>query len=320
MNIPLNTLSLKYFVLAGVLFLSGCTKSFYIKPVSPPNNVYISAATAEVRDFGLMDARAGEAKNLNAGTLSVELPDMGDELVYLGENLAKVLNAQGIKASYDKMGNADLKLKVLNYRIRNLRTSGFSAYHTFTTFSADLIGNGAPQRITAYFKNSKVPVWAFREVERPCYQIPLEVVVKEIAAKLNAHVFKRTASNETVEKLVKSITPGTADAASEQYLKVLELGYTNNPAAIEPLVRLTNHEETIMREAAISALGILGAKAQFPLLKALYETKDNIDKSMALKSIGDLDTPEAREFIRQVKMSETYQDDETIKEVADLYP
>jgi hypothetical protein len=320
MAIRLNTISIKFIFLTFVLFLSGCTKSFNIKPVSPPNNVYSSALTTEMSSFGLMDARTGEAKPLNAGTLSVELPDMGDEIDYLGENLARVLNAQGIKVAYDKAGSSDIKLKVLNYRIRNLRTSGFSPYHTFTTFSADLIGNGAPQRITAYFKNSKVPVWAFREVERPCYQIPIEVVVKEIAAKLNVHIFKRTASNETVERLVNSITPGPADAASEQYLKVLELGYTNNPAAIEPLVRLTAHEETIMREAAISALGILGAKNQFALLKNIYETKENIDKSMALKSIGDLDTPESREFIRQVKMTETYSDDETIREVADLYP
>lgn len=320
MIIQMNTLSLKLTVLAFALLISGCTKSFNVKPVSPPNNGYTSSTTTETSSFGLTDARTGEAKSLNAGTLTVELPNMGDEMNYLGDNLARVLSAQGIQASYDKAGSSDLKLKVLNYRIRNLRTSGFSPYHTFTTFSADLIGNGAPQHITAYFKNSKVPVWSFDEVERPCYQIPLEVVIKEIAAKLNTRVFKRTASNETVEKIVKSITPGPADAASEQYLKVLELGYTNNPAAIEPLVRLTSHDETIMREAAISALGILGAKEQFPLLKNIYETKDNIDKSMALKSIGDLDTPEARDFIRQVKMSEGYKDDNTIKEVADLYP
>ncbi len=75
-----------------------------------------------------------------------------------------------------------------------------------------------------------------------------------------------------------------------------------------------------MREAAISALGILGAKEQFDLLKNIYEKKEKIDKTMALKSIGDLDMPEAREFIHKVKMSEEYTDDETIREVADLYP
>ncbi len=316
---PVIIMKLIFFAL--FLMLAGCTKSFNITPISLPNNVYPLAEEQEVMSLGLVDVRSDSAKPLNIGTLSVELPGMGAELDFFGENLARVLKAEGIEVDYTKSQQSDIKLKVMNYRIRNLRTSGFSPYHTFTTFSAELITNdGSSRRITAYFKNSKVPVWAFREVERPYYQIPIEVVIKEIAAKLNAYVFKRVATDETVERLIASITPGPADAASEQYLKVLELGYTNNPSAIAALVRLTNHEETIMREAAISALGILGAKEQFPLLKSIYETKEKIDKSMALKSIGDLDMPEAREFIRQVKMSEDYEDDETIREVADLYP
>ncbi len=315
-----NNAIMKLIFLALLLLLTGCTKSFNINPVSPPLNVYSSELKTEVNSFSLIDARNDEAKPLNIGTLSVVLPSMGDEIDYLGENLVSVLRAEGVNIVYEKGKKSDIALKVLTYRIRNLRTSGFSPYHTFTTFSADLISDGSPRRITAYFKNSKVPVWAFREVERPCYQIPIEVMVKEIAAKLNVHVFKRVASNETVEKLIASINPGPTDAASEQYLKVLELGYTNNPTAIEPLVRLTDHKETIMRAAAISALGILAAENQFPLLKNIYDTKEKIDKSMALKSIGDLDIPEAREFIRQVKMSEVYSHDVTIREVADLYP
>ncbi|MGE3539152.1 MAG: HEAT repeat domain-containing protein, partial [Candidatus Tectimicrobiota bacterium] len=225
---------------------------------------------------------------------------------------------RGDQGTYAKAGPADLTLQVLTYRMRNLRTSGFSPYHTFTTFSADLITGESPQRITAYFKNSKVPVWAFREVERPCYQIPLEVIVKEIAAKLNARVFGRVATTEVVHKIAASITSGPADAASEEYLKVLELGYTNNPEAVALLVSLTNRKETLMRAAAVSALGMLGAKDQLPLLKQIYETNDHLVKAMALKSIGDLDTPEANAFVRSVKQSEDYADD-TIREVADLY-
>jgi hypothetical protein len=83
-------------------------------------------------------------------------------------------------------------------------------------------------------------------------------------------------------------------------------------------VRLTNREEVLIRASTISALGILGAKDQLPLLKKIYETSDKLVKSMALKSIGDLDTPEAHEFLRSVKQSKDYADD-TIREVVDLY-
>ncbi len=315
-----DTTLIKWLLIICVMLLSGCTKSFDIRPVSVPYNVFPSSDNMETQYLALHDARTEADKPLNIGTLTVELRHMGNELDYLGENISRVLKAEGINVLYNNAPQANIKLSVLKFRIRNLRTSGFSPYHTFTTFSADLIHNGETKRITSYFKNSKTPVWTFREVERPCYQVPVEVVVKEIAAKLNRYIFKRVTPSEQVKKLAASINLEIADAASEQYLKVLELGYTNNPVAIELLLPLTKHRETIMREAAISALGMLGANEQFELLKKIYDTKEKIDKTMALKSIGDLDTPEARAFLDQVKMSEAYKEDETIREVADLYP
>jgi hypothetical protein len=304
----------------SLMTAAGCTKTFTIRPVPPAENVYAAATQKEPGVIAVHDARNG--KPLNSGTLNVELEGMSSELSYLRENLAKVLQAEGIKVAFTDSESADVRLEVLTYRIRNLRTSGFSPYHTFTTFSADLsAGGGPPRRITAYFKNSKVPVWAFSEVERPCYQIPTEVVVKEIAAKLNTHVFGRVTPADKVQQLVAAIPSAESDAASEQYLKVLELGYTNNPAAVEPAVKLTGREETLMRAAAISALGMLNARDQLPLLEQIYSSSDDEDlaKAMALKSIGDIDAPEARNFMRSVKQSDDYEN-EFIREVADLYP
>jgi HEAT repeat protein len=303
----------------ATLFAAGCTKTFTIKPVAPPQNRYAAAVKAEPSALTIDDSRGGTP--LNAGTLRVELEGMGDEISYLADNLVRVLNAAGINVTRAASGEGDIRLKVFTYRIRNLRTSGFSPYHTFTTFSAELSAGGPPRRITAYFKNSKTPVWAFGEVERPCYQIPVEVMVKEIAAKINAQVFGRVTPTETVNKLVAAIPTTPADAASEEYLKVLELGYTNNRAAVEPLVQLTKREETLMRAAAISGLGMLGATDQLPLLEKIYAASDpeKLDKAMALKSIGDLDTPEAREFLSRVKQSKDY-DNPFLREVVDLYP
>jgi hypothetical protein len=302
------------------LLAVGCTKTFVIRPVPPPGEPYPAATGTEPHSLGISDARGDAGKSFSKGTIRVDFEGMDDQIAYLADNVVAVLNAEGIKVVQDKSGNADVKLKVLTYRMRNLRSNGFSPYHTFTTFSAELAGD-PPRRITAYFKNSKTPVWAFREIERPCYQIALEVVVKEIAAKLNARVYGRVASTATVERIAASIPSGDSDSASEQYLKVLELGYTNNPAAIPILVRLTNRGETLMRASAISALGILGATDQLPLLKTLYANgADELTKSMALKSIGDLDTPEAHDFLNGVKQSKDYQKEDTIREVVDLYP
>lgn len=321
-SLSLRTNSLNQLILLVVflIVLPGCTKNFVMRPVQTPITVYPAATAAEPSSFAIKDLRGSDSKPFSVGTLNVEFTGMNNELAYFGENLERVLAAEGVKVSYSAQGDADLKMNVRKYRLRNHRSSGFSAYYTFATFSADVAAGDKAYRVAAYFKMGKVPVWAFREVERPCYQIPMESMVKEVAAKLNSHTFGRVVPTEAVNKLVANIDSfkGGADESSEEYLKVLELGYSNNPAAIPPLVRLTSHNQPIMRAAALSALGMLGAKEQFPLFKKMYETEDNVVKSMALKAIGDLDTPEAKAYLQGVKQSKDYKDD-IIQEIVDLY-
>ena len=103
------------------------------------------------------------------------------------------------------------------------------------------------------------------------------------------------------------------------HFKVLELGYTNNPAAIPHLVELTAHNDSMVRATAISGLGILRATGEYPLLKRSYEEGRDTVKFMALKSIGDLDTQESREFIASVAQSSDYTGNAMIREIVDLY-
>lgn len=311
-------------ILCGFLALvfSGCTKTFDIRPVQTPQNVYSrSGNLTEIQSFSIEDNRSDANKPFSTGRLDVEFNGMGNEITYLGENLAHVLGAEDIRLNYKQSGTGDINIKVSNFRLRNHRSSGFSAYFTFGTFSADVVSNGISKRVTAYFKNGKVPVWAFREVERPCYQIPLEAMIKEIAAKINRHFIGGVTPLEKVNKLIAAIdsTPDTSDEGSEHYLNVLELGYTNNPAAIPALQKLAEHKQPIMRAAALSALGMLGGEGQLPFLKNAYQSNEKLVKAMALKSIGDIGTPDAQEFLRKTKQSDDYKDEEMIKDVVDLY-
>lgn len=307
-------------LLAGFALVAttGCTKTFNVRPVTPPWTGIEAASRPGAETLAVVDARPPAGKPLNVGTLKVVVRGMTDEMAFLAENLESVLRAQGIAVTRAPAGAADLTLDVKTFRIRNLRTSGYSPYHSFTLFAADLHHAGRTDRITAYFKGSKTPVWAFSELERPCYQIPVEVVVREIAAKINAAVFGRSASDERVRMLAAAIPEQVSDSASEQYLKVYELGFTNNRSAIEPLVRLTTREETLMRAAAVSSLGILRATDQLPLLVEIYEKNTHVTKAMALKSIGDLATPESRAFLDRIRASKDYREP-TLKEVIDLY-
>ncbi len=154
--------------------------------------------------------------------------------------------------------------------------------------------------MTAYVKRAKVPVWSFDEIIDPTYNDALSLLTKELAAKLNQQLFGQVVSTEQVNALVAAINAdGTTRA--DAYLDVYQLGFSNNPAAVPELVKLTSHGSEYVRLAAISSLGILKASDQFGLLVKLYETKPGLwqDRAMALKAIGDLGTPESRDYLKK---------------------
>lgn len=306
----LSYLSIVFFLIP----VFGCTKTFYIKTPAPSSIIY-DQKFQEVTILKINDQRIGEDKKISAGTLSVVLKNMENEMSFLGNNIEKALRSRGINLKYKNENGKKLLLNIHKYRIRNLRTTGFSPYWTFTTFSGDLIINGKSQKITFYFKIGKVPVWAFSEVEEPCYNVPVSLMVKEIASKINRYYFGLQAPSDKINLLLDDINNNFNEFS---FLKVLELGYTNNRDAIDPLIKLTNHKDSMVRVCAISSLGVLGAVEKFDFLKNVYNTTESIEKSMALKSIGDLDTSQAIEFMKFVKESSDYQD-KMIREVVDLY-
>lgn len=306
----LSYLSIVFFLIP----VFGCTKTFYIKTPAPSSIIY-DQKFQEVTILKINDQRIGEDKKISAGTLSVVLKNMENEMSFLGNNIEKALRSRGINLKYKNENGKNLLLNIHKYRIRNLRTTGFSPYWTFTTFRGDLIINGKSQKITFYFKIGKVPVWAFSEVEEPCYNVPVSLMVKEIASKINRHYFGLQAPSDKIDLLLDDINNNFNEFS---FLKVLELGYTNNRDAIDPLIKLTNHKDSMVRVCAISSLGVLGAVEKIDFLKNVYNTTESIEKSMALKSIGDLDTSQAIEFMKFVKESSDYQD-KMIREVVDLY-
>lgn len=306
----LSYLSIVFFLIP----VFGCTKTFYIKTPAPSSIIY-DQKFQEVTILKINDQRSGEDKKISAGTLSVVLKNMENEMSFLGNNIEKALRSRGINLKYKNENGKKLLLNIHKYRIRNLRTTGFSPYWTFTTFRGDLIINGKSQKITFYFKIGKVPVWAFSEVEEPCYNVPVSLMVKEIASKINRYYFGLQAPSDKINLLLDDINNNFNEFS---FLKVLELGYTNNRDAIDPLIKLTNHKDSMVRVCAISSLGVLGAVEKFDFLKNVYNTTESIEKSMALKSIGDLDTSQAIEFMKFVKESSDYQD-KMIREVVDLY-
>ncbi len=293
---------------------TGCTKRFNIS-LPTASSIKYEEPKETKGGISIDDARSPEDKALSVGTLNAQLINLEDELQWLAKGIEDELKARGVNASVTKGQGSPYQLTVKKFRIRNRRSSGFSPYLTFTTLAMDLKTEYGTKRVTAYFKNGKVPVVAFREVEDPCYNEPLSHIVKEIASKINTVLYKYKAPDSKVDELSQIIN-GVFD--KQTYHKVLELGYTNNPKAVPTLVKLTEHSDSMMRATALSALGTLNAVDQLPLLIKHYQSTDNTEQFMALKAIGDLQDPKAKEFLRSVMNSPDYSN-QMIKEVVDMY-
>ncbi len=194
-------------------------------------------------------------------------------------------------------------LEVKNYQLVSMKFTGFDPFIAHHVFYADFITNdGSSYPIPFYFFNGKVPIWSFeKEVADPCFNMPFSIMVKEIAAKMNAAVFKTEASDEKVESLITAINKDIED--DEVFWKIIALGMTNNKKALPALKKLVEHDDRFIRGCALSAIGTLGAVDEFTFLKEHYEKFKEVDKYLAFKSIGDLaylGSQEAKDYIAQV--------------------
>jgi hypothetical protein len=181
--------------------------------------------------------------------------------------------------------------------MQNYRKNGYTAYFTSTFISADLVTPSLKKRLGVFVRRGKLPMWSFDEVVEPTMNQPLSLAVKEFATKLANALYGYRAPDATVRELLARIERGRDDAT---YLDVYQLGFTNNPLAVETLAKLARDDSEYVRIAAISSLGTLRATSQLALLRGLHADRDVLwqERAMALKSIGDLDVPEGNAFLR----------------------
>lgn len=286
-----------------LVLLVGCAPSRYPLATPVPSGIPYAKVKAAKLTATFVDERREADKVFHTGILPAALENEGkpvEPVEFLARNVEKELKARGVDIDVVEQGQKSaegINVLVRKFRIRNHRTSGFSPYYTFTTISADVEANGKTNRVVAYFKNGKVPVWSFDEVIEPCYTIPINIAVKEFASKVNRLTINASISDADVDAIAEGIKNSNAELG---YLDVYKLGFSNNKRAIPYLVELTKNNNILIRIAAISSLGTIGAEDQVSYLKNLYN--DSIgqqeERNMALKSIGDFGTPDAIEFVK----------------------
>ena len=222
-----------------------------------------------------------------------------DPIAFVSEHTSRELVARGIALEKAPVTN-NIKVSISKIGIQNHRANGFSPMVTLTSLVADVDTPSGRKRMSVLIKRGKVPVWSFDELNSPCYDEPMNLLTKELAAKINRDVFGLRIDDAEVDRLLAKIK---AEAATNPmaYFDVYQLGFGNNPRAIDGLVQLTASEHEYVRLAAISSLGIIKARSQQARLESLYRGIGADlwqDRAIALKAIGDLDSNESRAFLQ----------------------
>jgi hypothetical protein len=311
-------------VVVAAFLMSGCGLKYAVKePVVSGFKYEKSAVKPAV--LKIVDQRSNRVYQEKLGGLSrasIELQNMDDPIAWLSRALDQEFQARSmpVKIADDKaQGPADIVLTVKRFQIANRRVSGFSPWESYHSFRGTVTVGSTTTDLRAFFFNGKVPVWSMGEIEEPCINMPLSLLVKEIASKINRATVRSIASDANVKAMATRAGELAKKKDDNACFPLFELGGSNNAGAIRELTPFTENEDRFIRACALSALGSLGAGNQLEILKKKYATHDEIDKYMALKSIGDIGTPQAADFVSKAKSDPLYNREFAFKYCVDLY-
>ncbi|OGQ94369.1 MAG: hypothetical protein A2521_09865 [Deltaproteobacteria bacterium RIFOXYD12_FULL_57_12] len=316
---------LPFIVLLG-FFCTGCSLTYNLNQPVPPTVTYDLAVKKNEIIMNIIDNRVDTkfTKGITGlQSLDIKIGNVNDPIAWLAESLNNEFRNRGISIKInnkdDNVASPDIVLTINKYQIVSSRTSGFHPYVAYHSFSGKLQNNELNSMVIAYFLYGKTPIWSMGEIQAPCFDMPMSILVKEIAAKINRISLHYSLSDQQLENLNIQVEEKIKMAAPDAYLSVLDLGASNNPKAMDYLVRLADADDTLIRACALSAIGMLGADGKLDFLKGKYAQYVDIDRFMALKSIGDIGTPEAIDFIKNARQDPQYDNDNGFKFCVDLY-
>ncbi|MFV0564177.1 HEAT repeat domain-containing protein [Malaciobacter mytili] len=223
-----------------------------------------------------------------------------DAQTFIKEGLQKEFSSRKLPIEFSLDSSDELTLE--HFNILSRRTSAYSPMVTLSTLKIKVNYKGETKTFASFIKRGKVPLWSMSELYEPCYNEPTSLLIREVVAKINKEYFNYKLSDTKVYEIISKIEKDLAENKKLIYLDVYELAFSNNQIALNFLEKLTANIDEYVRLSAISGLGILGSEEQLDLLINLYQnSKLWQDRAMALKSIGDIGTTKALEFLRTEK-------------------
>jgi hypothetical protein len=317
-------INLTIIVLLG-LVCTGCSLSYNLNPPISSTAQYDQEKEGR-RIIHIIDNRVDKQFSEGIGPLKnidIKIGNVEDPIVWFAESLQNEFTARGISIEVTTEQPAPnlsyLVLTINKYQIISSRTSGFHPYVAYHSFAGTLQAPAIDNNIIAYFLYGKTPIWTMDEVQEPCFNMPASVLVKEVAAKINRLALNYSMSDRRVEELNRLVQEQIKASSPNTYLSVFDLGESNNPKAMPYLLKLADNDDLIVRASALSAIGMLGPENELAFLKDKYAQYRDIDRFMAIKSIGDIGTPEALEFLKKAQHDPQYNEEYGFKFGTDLY-
>ncbi|MFO7568502.1 MAG: HEAT repeat domain-containing protein [Smithellaceae bacterium] len=317
-------------VVGALTLLTGCGLNFTVKdPVS--SNLAYDVSDLAPTVLTIVDQRTGTNVHFLMGQIGagakmsekslVTLNNVADPIAFFAGHLEKELNSRRIPVQCvtGKSITNGLTLVIHRYQIISIRATSFSPWETMHVFSGTLISGDQKSPIKSFFYNGKVPLWSMNEILEPCFNIPMSVIIKDVASKINRAVFRLRVPDQKVENIAAEINAKIDAKDFTDFWKVLELGYTNNSKAVGPLKKYSQTGDELFRSCAVSSIGTLGMAEELAFLKKAYRDGWYNDRYLALKAMGDLGTDEALAFLATVRNEPVYAKEGGVKHCIDLY-
>lgn len=224
-----------------------------------------------------------------------------DPLVFLGESVARELTKHGIPASVKPEGGAEvMTLRVEDFYIQRRFTTGWAPTTTLTHLRIVATYKGQSHVVSGFAiharviqsRSDKKGDWTY------LFTQPLHLVVREAAAKLNRSFWNLSVVDATVDRMIATVPQRAPSTVVD---RLADLACTNNERAGAYLGTLIADPNQRMRRTALWGLGVVGSSSAVPLLQQAAMEGDAGDLLLAVKSLADIGTPEARGVIREIE-------------------
>ena len=326
----MKTVPFKLLLIVGFVgLLAGCASMTpkYKFTINEPivSNIKYDTGPKKPVVLKIVDQRTNKVFHNKLSSLTqaqIDLANVEDPIAWLSQALEKEFSARAIPlkvADKNTTATPDLVLTIKKYQLTSRLVAWLSPWESYHSFMGELTSSGQTYGIRSYFFNGKAYGGALKEIEEACYNTPMSILVKDVASKINYFALHYSASEGEIGEIRARAEKKIKTHDDDAYRPVLDLGNSNNPNAVKTLVMFAAVNDWFTRACALSGIGTLGALEQLGFLKMKYAEYSEIDKFMALKSIGDIGTPEAIDFIRKAKDDPQYNSEYGLKYVVDIY-